>query len=182
MLGCAKLKGMNVSSRSAAIKDEIAKFCRVNAIPCSVEPMLVSNPDGTKLRADVRISLPEEDVFVDVVVTTGGCKTHENKSQTALDEEVALRKEDLYLRPVNSMGGSFVTFSVETMGKISKDATTLAKRLEKISHSRRTNVLIPKIAVALHRFNGAIVANALRSTATRPRSGGAPAVDIPSRV
>ena len=166
-LGCSKLQGVNASTRSSAVKEEIARFCKINSIPCSVEPMLLQNPDGTNIRADVRISMPDADVYLDVVVATGGCKSHNHKSTTQLASEKSQLKEDIYLRPVQSLGGSFITFFVETMGELGPEAASLVKRLEKISISREPKALRRRIGLTLHRCNGAIVSNAFRSLAVR---------------
>lgn len=166
-LGCVQLQGPNATARSSAIKDEVARFCRQNSIPCSVEPMLISNPDGTKIRADLRITLAEEDVYVDVVVATGSAKSYQKKTTRQLEDQKTRQKEDMYLRPVQALGGTFVTFFLESMGKLGDEADRLAKRLEKSAIVPEENALRSRLSRTLHHFNGAILANAFRSLAKR---------------
>ena len=166
-LGCVQLQGTNATARSCAVKDEIARFCKHNSIICSVEPMLLSNPDGSRIRADLKITLAEEDIYVDVVVATGSAKSHAKKTTRQLEAEKSRQKDEMYLRPVQALGGTFVTFFVETMGKLGEEAARLTKRLERKAIVREDNALRTRISQTLHHFNGAIIANAFRSLAVR---------------
>ena len=167
-LGCVRLFTPNATSRSSAIKDVIARFCRSNSIPATVEPMVVSTNDGEQLRADIRISLPDEDVYVDVVVANGSAKSHAKKTTEELEDEKRRLKEATYLRHVSAVGASFVSFFVEAMGELGKDAAHLARRLEKAALVPKRHALREEISHTLHRNNGAIISNAFRSSNITP--------------
>jgi hypothetical protein len=169
-LGCVRLPAPNSTSRSSAVKDAIHKFCRSNAIPASNEPIVYVGADGSHKRADLRISLPEADLYLDVVIANGSAKSHSRKSTRALESEKTTEKEAKYLRHVREAGAQFSTFFVESMGEIGSDAKDIIKRLELAAGPTSKGVLRGIISNTLHRQNGAILSALFRSSTSNPDS------------
>lgn len=158
ILGCARLEGMNVATRHNAIRDVVVGFCRTNGIPASTEPS-VGVKNNTHLRADARIILPEEDVYVDFTICNSESKTHSDKSWSKIQGEKKSTKGQLYADMIAPLG-AFVVFSVETFGRLGNDAISLVKRLEVTAG--KPNVLTQVITSTLWKMNAGIVANYAR--------------------
>ena len=161
-LGCTRLVGINVSSRHAVVKAAIIAFCKRNAIPVSDEPVVMKDRQITR-RVDVRIALPSEDVYLDIVIPNAQCKSHSSKTLAALEREKTNEKEAKYLQYVQSMGGRFVSFVVESRGTFGAAAKELSKLLMRHAILKRER-LVSDIEVALARTNGAILTNVFRET------------------
>jgi len=130
VLGCSKLVGANVSWRHSVLCNVIASFCRDNFIPVSASPFMVRT-ESSHARADLLIAFGTDDFYVDLTVINSFCKSHSHKDSEALYKEKEKSKETRYLKHVEARGGSFVTFSVEVNGVLSRSAKLLVDKIEK---------------------------------------------------
>lgn len=161
-LGCSRVRGVNASSRHKAVKSAIIAFCEKNAIPISDEPVVYYDGISTK-RCDLRITLPTEDVYVDVTVANATSKTYSGKALATIERMKMVEKEAKYLDHVSKLGGHLVTFVAETRGTLAPSAVLLCKRLNKLAILKTTQSSVTKdVQTALARTNGAILANVLR--------------------
>jgi hypothetical protein len=160
-LGCSRLSGTNANSRHKAVKAAIFTFCNRNGIPVADEPVV--NFDGiTTKRADLRITLPTEDVYVDVTVANAACKTFKGKTMKAIETIKRREKDASYNAYVNALGGVLVTFVAEVRGSLGDDAVSLCKRLTALTIMKGSSTLVVGIQSVLARYNGAIIQNVLR--------------------
>lgn len=155
------MSGTNANSRHKAVKAAIFTFCNRNGIPVADEPVV--NFDGiTTKRADLRITLPTEDVYVDVTVANAACKTFKGKTMKAIETIKRREKDASYNAYVNALGGVLVTFVAEVRGSLGDDAVSLCKRLTALTIMKGSSTLVVGIQNVLARYNGAIIQNVLR--------------------
>ena len=161
-LGCTRIHGTNASSRHREVKAAIISFCHRNAIPVANEPVVYHGGIQTK-RVDLRLTLPTEDVFVDITIANASCKTFVGKPLGKIESTKTKEKHAQYLEHVQRLGGNFVTFVVEARGSLAAAATTLTKRLQALSILRAVPAELRKeIQTAIARTNGAVITNVLR--------------------
>ena len=65
VLGCAKIQGTGVGWRHNVIKYKIAAFCRERLVPTTVEPYLVKHLDNKQSRADLCVTTPNGNLYID---------------------------------------------------------------------------------------------------------------------
>ena len=97
-------------------------------------------------------------LYVDLTVINSFCKSHSHKDSEALYKEKEKLKETRYLKHVEARGGSFVTFSVQVNGVLSRSAKLLVNKIEK--YVDKVGELKTKILTQLHRCNAQILLNA----------------------
>ena len=163
VLGCAKVRGQNCSTRHTAIKMCILRYCRYNGIPVTPEPIVVNgDSEDTRHRADLKISLGHEDLYIDVVVGNLSCVSHSKKSFSKLEGEKCQLKDELYLAHVQKLGGKFSTFFLEVNGRLGSAAYGIVKKLERASILPSAGELRNDLSATLARFNGAILTGMMR--------------------
>jgi hypothetical protein len=161
-LGCTRIHGTNASSRHREVKSAIIGFCNRNGIPVSDEPVVYNDGISSK-RADLRITMPTEDVYVDVTVANAACKSYSSKSLATIERVKTAEKETSYLEHVARLNGHLVTFVAEARGSLASAATLFCKRLMSLSLLKsRNQSLVKEVQTALARTNGAILTNVLR--------------------
>lgn len=124
---------------------------------CTFSPFVVKT-ESSHSRADLRISFPTADFYIDLTVINSFCKTHKNKSSEALYSEKEKLKENLYLKHVEAKSSSFITFSVEVNGRFSKAAQTMISKIE--NYADKKGELKQKLLSQLHQCNAQILLNA----------------------
>ena len=163
VLGCAKVRGQNCSTRHTAVKLCILRHCRYNGIPVSCEPIVVNGEsEDTCHRADLKISLRSEDLYIDVVVGNLSCRSHAKKSFSKLEAEKCQIKDNLYLAHVQKLGGRFSAFFVEVNGRLGSTAAAIVRKLERASIMPKAGELRNDLSATLARLNGAILTGVLR--------------------
>jgi len=161
-LGCSRIHGTNASARHREVKSAIIAFCLRNAIPVADEPVVYHDGVSSK-RCDLRLTLPTEDVYVDVTVANAASKSHAGKSLSKIELLKSNEKDAKYLEHVQRLGGQLVTFVVEARGTLAPAAALLTKRLQSLAILRRTPAELKKdVQTAIARTNGAIITNVLR--------------------
>ena len=155
-IGCTRLHGANASSRHAAVRDTINKFCRVHGFPSQIEPAISGG-----LRADLLLCFgPSAPLYVDIVLPNPLCASHRGKSSAELEKEKDKLKQGKYSEAVRAIGGELCTFVVETTGGFSMKAAAIVRELERDCGAE--GELFKQIAETIMHWNGAIISNARR--------------------
>lgn len=157
VLGCSKLVGANVSWRHSVLCNVVATFCRENFVAVSASPFMVKT-ESSHSRADLLISIGNDDVYVDLTVINSFCKTHCNKDSETLYQEKEKQKEQRYLKHAEARASQLVTFAVEVNGVFSRAAKSLINKIENFVDKKGELKTI--LLKQLHRCNAQILLNA----------------------
>lgn len=155
LLGCAKVETVNVATRHNAVRDVVAAFCRSRGLPATNETYVGTNANG-RLRADTRVILPDEDLYIDYTVANSSADCHRGKSWARIEHDASDRKVRHYGDTVSSLGGSLLVFVVEAFGRLGENAKSTVKRLERATDAA-SGELSALIAATLWRVNGSIL-------------------------
>jgi len=154
MPSCTKLEGWNAASRHNAIRDMVHHFCGSHGIPSSREPFVGANNNGTRARADLRITLSAGDVYIDFTVANSMCKSHSKKQSFSELERCVQETKKAHYQGTN-VEDDVVIFFMEVMGRLGDDAIEIVKTIEREAGVR--GELFDAIGDALWRANASIV-------------------------